>query len=114
MKLLFFKPGYYSKCNNVEDLMTYLMEISLFVKDIEYSSIIKDASISKQINYNKFINSSWQEKQVLLMINLLSSIKSIEKKGKLDYKSFKNDMFEFCRLHNIDIEMFKKEMMNND
>lgn len=134
MRLIIFKPAYYSKYHSVDDLMPVLYKLCEFVNEKKYSSIIdkimigpiiapqdeiktgkwfevvkcwkksRDASISKQIDYNLFINSSLDEKIRLLIINVLESIKLIEKKGAFDYISFEKDVITFCKLHGIDLQ----------
>ena len=131
MILKFFKPAYYSKCNDVDEIMGFLSMISDYVIDKEYSPIINkvmigpiiapeevissglwrdkvircwpkshDASVSLHIDYNEFTNSSYENKQIMLVINLLNSIKVLEFKGKFDYITFKNDVMEFCKRYN--------------
>lgn len=59
------------------------------------------ASISMYIDYDEYVKSDISDKKKLLVDNILKFVKSISKKGKVDYVLFENDMRVFCIEHNI-------------
>ena len=62
------------------------------------------ASVSLNINFNEFVNSDLEKKKILIINNILESVKSIHKRAKIDYCKFENDINSFCELNNISIK----------
>ena len=61
----------------------------------EYKKIDKSsklAIISKQTDYLKYLNADIKGRKQLMVENILSSMKSIAKKGKIDYTKFEKDL----------------------
>ena len=54
------------------------------------------ATVSLHIDYEKYCNADIKEKKELIIVNLLKSVKAVSKKGKIDDKSFENDILKFC------------------
>lgn len=50
------------------------------------------ASVSLQIDYEKYIESDISNKKRLIIDNILASVKSISKKGKINYSLFEEDV----------------------
>ena len=42
-------------------------------------------------------------KKTLIINNILSSVKAVSKKGKIDYKLFEEDLRSFCKNNDITI-----------
>lgn len=59
------------------------------------------ASVSLHIDYDEYVKADISEKKKLMINNILSSVKSISKRAKLDYKSFENDVKKFCKVEQI-------------
>lgn len=59
------------------------------------------ASVSLQINYEKYIEANIDEKKSLIVKNVVNSIKAIKTRGKIDFKLFESDMIKFCEENNI-------------
>lgn len=59
------------------------------------------ASVSLQINYEKYIEANIDEKKSLIVKNVVDSIKAIKTRGKIDFKLFESDMIKFCEENNI-------------
>ena len=45
------------------------------------------ASVSLHIDYEEYVNADIARKKTLIINNILSSVKAVSKKGKIDYKS---------------------------
>ena len=63
----------------------------------EYTKIDKMsklAMVSKQTDYLEYLNSDIEGKKQLMVENILSSIKSITKRGKFDYERFERDLMD--------------------
>ena len=57
--------------------------------------------MSLHIDYDEYVKADISEKKKLIINNILSSVKSISKRAKLDYKSFENDVKKFCKVEQI-------------
>lgn len=106
-------------------------ELSAFVREKEYSDIINRigivpiiapksvtekglcksqkkcepkagfASICLQIDYEKYVNADMSTKKKFMIDNILASVKAVSKRGKIDYRSFEEDVLKFCEINNI-------------
>lgn len=59
--------------------------------DIKY----RFAHVSKQIQYEEYVNSNIERKKQLIVKNILESVNSIQKRAKLNYQEFKKDVLGF-------------------
>ncbi len=59
------------------------------------------ASVSMQIDYEEYVKADIDNKKRLIIDNILKSVKSISKRGKINYSLFENDIREFCETNNI-------------
>ncbi len=59
------------------------------------------ASISLKIDYEEYVTSDIFGKKRLIIDNILKSVKSISKKGKIEYDLFEKDVKMFCENNNI-------------
>lgn len=118
----------------IDEIYWLCRDLSLFVKNKQYSDFIniigitpiiapdsiiekglcKDvkkvelkygfAAISLKIDFNEYVNSNLDGKKLLIVNNILQSIKAIHKRAKFDYIRFENDIYSFCEIHNIKIK----------
>lgn len=61
------------------------------------------ASVCMQINYEEYVKSDVLNKKKMIIKNVLSSVKSVSKKGKIDYSLFEEDVKKFCVNEGIEI-----------
>lgn len=59
------------------------------------------ASVSLQIDYEEYVKGDISIKKKLIIDNVLKSVKSISKRGKIDYSSFEKDVKTFCIENNV-------------
>ena len=57
--------------------------------------------ISKHIDYNQYVSSSIPEKKILIIKNVMDSLKNVAIKGHIDYNKMRDDIEEFCKNNNI-------------
>lgn len=106
-------------------------ELSVFVREKEYSDVIHIigilpiiapksvidkglckthkkcepkagfASICLQMDYEEYVNADISTKKKLMIDNILASVKSVSKRGKLNYSLFEEDVLKFCENQNI-------------
>lgn len=116
-----------------DEIYSMCREISMYVKDKVYSDSInivgivpiiahKDelakglwketkkcdvkygfASVSLQIDYDAYVAADIIQKKQLMISNILKSVKSIARKGKIDYPRFENDIKSFCERYQIEL-----------
>lgn len=134
MELNINSPTYYKNIFGVDDdIYRMCRELSIFMKDKNYSDIISSvgvcpivapqqeldkglwketkkcelkygfASVSLQIDYDAYVNADINQKKQLMIDNILKSVKAISKKGKIDYKQFEEDVKQYCITHLIEI-----------
>lgn len=134
MELNINSPAYYKNIFGVDDdIYRMCRELSIFMKDKNYSDIISSvgvcpivapqqeldkglwketkkcelkygfASVSLQIDYDAYVNADINQKKQLMIDNILKSVKAISKKGKIDYKQFEEDVKQYCITHLIEI-----------
>ncbi len=63
------------------------------------------ASISLQIDFEKYFNADVEERKMLIIDNLLKSVKAIQRKGGINYKEFEKDIMKFCAEKGIDFDV---------
>lgn len=61
------------------------------------------ASVSLYIDYEEYIKADTANKKRMIVDNILSSVKAVSKKGKIDYNLFAEDVRAFCENNNITI-----------
>ena len=54
--------------------------------------------------YDEYLKADITDKQIMIVKNILASIKTISRKAKIDYKQFCEDIFQYCKLINLPIE----------
>lgn len=59
------------------------------------------ATVSLQIDYEKFVNADIEEKKKMIVNNILASIKSIHRRAKIDFEEFSKDIIQYCQQANI-------------
>ena len=79
-----------------------LIEQGAWQEEIKYSMKLKLAYVSKQIEFNEYKLASINERKLLIVNNILVSVKAISRKGKLDYARFSKDLLKFLE---IDLEI---------
>lgn len=122
---------YTQKFGVEDEIYWFCRELSYFVKEKHYSDIITTiglvpiiapkeelekglwketkkcetkygfASISLQIDYEKYAGANMDEKKALMMKNVVDSVKAIKTKGKIDFNRFKEDMITFCEMSGV-------------
>ena len=110
-----------------DDIYRLCRDISEYVREKKYSEIIKSvgivpiiapyeilqsglfkeqkkcevkygfASVSIQIDFNQYVEADIEGKKKLIIKNILASMKSIQKKGSINYVQFEKDIIEFCK-----------------
>lgn len=58
-------------------------------------------SVSLQIDYEEYVKVDIANKKRLIIANILASVKSVSKKGKINYSLFEEDVREFCDNNDI-------------
>lgn len=132
MELNINSPSYYTNEHGVEDEIYWMCrELSAFVREKEYSDIIKIigivpiiapksviekglcktlkkcerkygfASVCLQIDYEKYVKADISTKKRLMIDNILASVKSVSKRGKINYSLFEEDVLKFCKDNDI-------------
>lgn len=106
-------------------------ELSVFVREKEYSDVIHIigilpiiapksvidkglcktqkkcepkagfASICLQMDYEEYVKADISTKKKLMIDNILASVKSVSKRGKINYSLFEEDVLKFCENKNI-------------
>ncbi|MDE7252852.1 MAG: DUF2247 family protein [Acetatifactor sp.] len=114
-----------------DDIYWMCRELSNFVKEKKYSDVINIigivpiiapasviekglckahkrcepksgfASVSLQIDYEEYVNADTANKKRLIIDNILSSVKAVSQKGKIDYCLFAEDVRTFCENNGV-------------
>lgn len=122
---------YTQKFGVEDEIYWFCRELACFVKEKNYSDVIttigfvpiiapreelekglwketkkcepkyRVASVSLQIDYEKYVDANMDEKKALIMKNVVDSVKAIKTKGKIDFNLFKEDMMRFCKVNGI-------------
>ena len=115
----------------IDEIYKMCREISKYVENKQYSNIVntigitpiiapKDiieqgffkqekkcdirygfASVSLWIDYDEFLQSDLINKQIMIVKNILDSIKVIARKAKIDYEKFYDDIIQYCEQINL-------------
>ncbi len=123
----------YGVDNEVYDLCT---KIGHFVKEKNYSNLVDRIAITpivapndriqkgqwkeevhynikssliivkKHIDYNRYVKAPMEEKKKLIVANILRSIKTIQRKGKINYLQFEKDLLAFLNYKKEEIEPY--------
>lgn len=75
-----------------------LIDQGLWKEEIKYDLKFKLAYVSKQIEFDKYNVANIEERKLLIVNNILASVKAISRKGKLDYDRFNKDLLEFLEI----------------
>jgi len=114
-----------------DDVYELCKKIKLFMKDREYSEIVDTIGItplvvpqeilndnkwrqiikydlkyrmviiSKHIDFKEYLNADSKQRKILILQNILNSVKTIHKKSKIDYVKFEEDLMNFIRENNL-------------
>lgn len=105
---MFFKEKKYSELINIVGIVPIIAPQEL-INQGKYkekrlcSPTYGFADVQLFIDYDSYVNGNIEDKKILIVTNVLKSVKAIKGKGKIDYKSFETDMVGFCNHHNIDL-----------
>lgn len=75
-----------------------LIDRGLWKEDVSYDMKFKLAYVSKWIEFDEYNSSNTDGKKLLIVKNILESVKSISRKGNLDYDKFQKDLLEFLEI----------------
>ena len=84
--------------------ITPIIEQGLFKQEKKCDIKYGFASVSLWIDYDEYLKADITDKQIMIVKNILASIKTISRKAKIDYKQFCEDIFQYCKLINLPIE----------
>lgn len=103
------KEKQYSDVINIIGIMPIIAPISEIEKGLckEHKKCEPKAGlalVSLQINYEEYVKGDISVKKKLIIDNILKSVKSISKRGKIDYSSFEKDVKTFCIENNVIID----------
>lgn len=76
-----------------------LIQKGLWQQEIKYDMKIKLAYVSKWIDFDEYRSSDIEGRRILILKNILDSMKSISRKANLDYDSFKKDLLNFLGIN---------------
>lgn len=79
------------------------IERGLWKEVKKYEIKYKIATVSIRIDYDIYVRADIEKRKSLIIENILKSVKSISKKGRLNYNQFKRDIIIFCEDNNIGI-----------
>ena len=97
MDLNINSPAYYTKEYGVDDDIYWMCrELSNYVREKKYSDAINIIGIVPIVAPAAVLEKG-------LCNNILSSVKAVSKKGKIDYKLFEEDLRSFCKNNDITI-----------
>ena len=83
-----------------EAYLTYLSA----EKGMDNDGNINEYGIKIEKLYDEYLKADITDKQIMIVKNILASIKTISRKAKIDYKQFCEDIFQYCKLINLPIE----------
>ena len=93
MELNINSPSYFTKQYGViDEIYSMCRGISKHVENKQYSDLVDIVGITPIIA------------PIMIVKNILASIKTISRKAKIDYKQFCEDIFQYCKLINLPIE----------
>ena len=64
-------------------------------EEVQYNIKSNLIIVKKHINYDRYVEGSIEEKKKLMIANILKSIKTIHRKGKINYLQFEEDLLKF-------------------
>lgn len=64
-------------------------------EEVQYNIKSNLIIVKKYINYDRYVKASIEEKKKLIVANILKSIKTIQRKGKINYLQFEEDLLKF-------------------
>lgn len=102
----FVKTRKYSETINIIGIVPIIAPVSVIKKGLCKSHKKCEpqygfASVSLQIDYEEYVKADTANKKRLIINNILSSVKSVSQKGKIDYGLFEADIRNFCKNNNI-------------
>ena len=131
MDLNINSPSYYTEEFGVDsDIYWMCRDLAAFVKEKEYSDIIKIigivpiiapesvlaekdtsykrclpksrlAMVSLPMDYEEYVRADIPNKKKLIINNVLASVKAVFARGKINYSLFEEDMKKFCEINDI-------------
>lgn len=102
----FVKEKKYSDVINIITIVPIIAPISVIEKGLckahkKCEPHYGFASVSLQIDYEEYVKADTANKKRLIIDNILASVKSVSKKGKINYSLFEEDVREFCDNNDI-------------
>jgi len=64
-------------------------------EEVQYNIKSNLIIVKKHINYDRYVEGSIEEKKKLMIANILKSIKTVHRKGKINYLQFEEDLLKF-------------------
>lgn len=80
-----------------------ILQLGIFKESKKCENKYGFASVSLHIDFDDYTKADVEGKKKLIINNILDSVKSIQKKGKIDYTRFEKDIIEFCQNCRISI-----------
>ena len=105
MNLFINSPAYYTQHHGVIEEIDALLDQGLFREKQYVSLSCKMADISLRINYTVFYEADTDQKQRLILDNILRSLSVIKKKLKdeFEYIPFEKDIVEITQKTEVDL-----------
>lgn len=103
---VYFKNKSYSEIINIIGIIPIIAPKELLengkYKEVKYCSVTYGfADVNLFINYDQYVQASMEEKKMLIVKNVVDSVKAIKTKGKIDFNHFKEDMKSFCETREV-------------
>ena len=103
---IYFKNKSYSETINIIGIIPIIAPKELLengkYKEVKHCSVAYGfADVNLFIDYEKYVGASLDEKKVLIVKNVVDSVKAIKTKGKIDFNHFKEDMIRFCEISGV-------------
>lgn len=98
---LYFKDKTYSDVIKIIGIIPIIAPKELIengtYKEVKNCSVAYGfADVNLFVDYQKYVEATIEEKKVIIVENVVNSVKAIKSKGKINFKQFKDDMIAFC------------------
>lgn len=102
----YFKDKSYSEIINIIGSIPIIAPKELLengkYKEVKHCSVSYGfADVNLYIDYEEYVEASMDEKKILIVKNVVDSVKTIKTKGKIDFNRFKEDMISFCEMSGV-------------
>lgn len=103
---IYFKDKSYSEVINIIGIIPIIAPKELLkngkYKEVKYCSVAYGfADVNLSMDYERYVGADMNEKKVLIVRNVVDSVKAIKAKGKIDFNRFKEDMIHFCEISGV-------------